>query len=72
MEDIDKIFLTELANLVEKYDAHFYYTRHDDGIHIQTGDKADCFVGFDLDPNELRRVAAPNAQGKPPAVGGSA
>lgn len=53
-------FLLELAELIERHGgADFYYTNDDDGVHIQMdGDRDDCFVGFGLDPKELRAAAA--------------
>lgn len=49
--------LVELADLIEKYDVRFDYTIADDGIHIHIAGKDDCFVGFYLDPAELRKAA---------------
>ena len=39
------LFLEKLADLCEQYDADFYYTIDDDGIHIIV-DGNECFVGF--------------------------
>ena len=46
-------FLTELANLVQKHGADFYYTTADDGIHIMA-DGVQVFTGFSLTPELLR------------------
>lgn len=53
-------FLLDLANLIERHGgAEFYYTRNDDGVHIKIkGRPSDCFVGFDLAPENLRAAAS--------------
>ena len=49
-------FLTKLASLCVEYDADFFYTTADDGIHIHA-DGEEIFVGFLLDPStELKEA----------------
>ena len=54
----EKMFLNELADLVERFGATFRYTTGDDGIHVCLNDGDDIFIGFDLEPAELRAAAA--------------
>ena len=72
MTEAAKQFLIKLADLVEEYATEFYYTNNDDGIHISVGGEPDFFVGFSLDPTELRKAATSNGRGKPTAECGSA
>jgi len=58
MENKERDFLLELAALIERYDAHFYYTTDDDGIHVALKGQADCAVSYFLDPKELRSATA--------------
>ncbi len=70
MTEAAKQFLIKLADLVEEYATEFYYTNNDDGIHISVGGEPDFFVGFSLDPTELRKAATSNALSSAAAVGG--
>jgi hypothetical protein len=56
-------FLTKLADLCEQYNAGFFYTIDDDGVHISI-DGDDIFVGHLMDPVTEMRVAAYNNQTK--------
>lgn len=53
-----KCFLVALADICQEYDATFFYTRDDDGIHI-TVDDEEVFCGFaEIDlPAVLRSTA---------------
>lgn len=54
----EKRFLVALADICEKYDATFFYTTDDDGIHIELGEEEIfCeFMVFEV-PAELRAAA---------------
>lgn len=44
MKTKQSLFLETLAKLCEEYNAGFYYTIHDDGVHIIL-DGQECFAG---------------------------
>ena len=54
----EKRFLVALADICEEYDATFYYTTDDDGIHIDLDDEEifHDFMVFDL-PAILKTAA---------------
>jgi len=59
MTNRQKEFIKKLADLCEVYQAEFFYTINDDGIHINV-DREEIFIGFMHDGCDELKAARDN------------